>query len=385
MCGLWQADHMGQFRGVDLDGLELAGERLLLRPWQLGDVARVHEVMQDQRMHRFVALPNPYTAVDARRFVTEIATLSRSDGTGLDCAVVEHASGRVVGSASLRLGGDAEIGYWVAPDAQGNGYAAEASRVLAKWSLEVGLPRVRLACDVRNLASARTALITGFRFEGVTRNGVTSPGGGWVPERRGDLARFARLAADPPGPVPYAFTPFPVAGLTDRILRLRVMCAEDADALSETDDELTLRWSFTGLPSTADEVRRTAAHAGLEWLVGSTASLSMVDVATGAVAGSLRLRKPGPPQVGGLGYVVHPAFRGRGYTTRALRLLAPWAFDVADFARLELGAKVGNDASLRAAAAAGFEADGIRRRRLRNSDGTFSDEVRYALINPRYA
>jgi RimJ/RimL family protein N-acetyltransferase len=46
---------------------------------------------------------------------------------------------------------------------------------------------------------------------------------------------------------------------------------------------------------------------------------------------------------------------------------------------------VGNDASLRAAAAAGFEADGIRRRRLRNSDGTFSDEVRYALINPRYA
>src|SRR5213079_2254069 len=88
-----------------------------------------------------------------------------------------------------------------------------------------------------------------------------------------------------------------------------------------------------------------------------------------------RLRKPGPPQVGGLGNVVHPAFRGRGYAGRALRLLVPWAFEVADFARLELGAKVGNTASLRAAESAGFEPDGIRRRRLRNPDQTFSDEA----------
>ncbi|HKC30061.1 MAG TPA: GNAT family N-acetyltransferase [Jatrophihabitans sp.] len=376
---------MGQFRGVDLDDLELVGDRLVLRPWQSDDAARVHKAMQDQRMHQFLALPNPYTAVDARRFVTEIATIPRADGTGLDCALIERGTGRVVGSASLRLGGDPEIGYWVAPDAQGHGFAAEASRVLAEWAFELDMPRVRLACDVRNLASARTALAAGFRFEGVTRNGVTSPGGGWVPERRGDLARFARLPADPTCRVPYAFAPFPEEGLTDGVLRLRVMEADDAATLSETDDDLTVKWGFTGQPSPPDDVRRNAARAGLDWLVGTTASLSMVDVATGAVAGSLRLRKPGPPQVGGIGYVVHPAFRGRGYTTRALRLLAPWAFDVADFARLELGAKVGNDASLRAAAAAGFEPDGVRRRRLRNPDGSFSDEVRYALINPRYA
>jgi RimJ/RimL family protein N-acetyltransferase len=65
-------------------------------------------------------------------------------------------------------------------------------------------------------------------------------------------------------------------------------------------------------------------------------------------------------------------------------LVVRWAFDVLDMARLELGAKVGNDASLRAAAAAGFEPDGVRRARLRNSDGSFSDELRFALVNPRY-
>ena len=51
---------------------------------------------------------------------------------------------------------------------------------------------------------------------------------------------------------------------------------------------------------------------------------------------------------------MHPAFRGRGYTTRALRLLVGWAFDACDWPDW-------------------------------NSDGTFSDEVRYALINPKYA
>lgn len=111
----------------------------------------------------------------------------------------------------------------------------------------------------------------------------------------------------------------------------------------------------------------------------------MVDAATGAFAGELSMRKVGPPQIYGIGYSVHPQFRGRGFTTRALRLVASWAFGQADIARLELGAKPGNLASQRAAATAGFEADGIRRTRLRNADGTFSDEVRFALVNPRYA
>jgi ribosomal-protein-alanine N-acetyltransferase len=74
-----------------------------------------------------------------------------------------------------------------------------------------------------------------------------------------------------------------------------------------------------------------------------------------------------------------------GLATRALRLLVPWAFDVVDLGRLELGAKVGNDASIRAAENAGFEHDGVRARRLRNPDGTFSHEVRFALTNPKYA
>jgi RimJ/RimL family protein N-acetyltransferase len=374
---------MGRFGAVELDDLELAGDRLLLRPWRPLDAPRVVEIMRDASMYEFLALPRPYQHSDARYFIHGIAARGRAEGTALECAVVDRASDRLVASAALRLR-EEEVGYWVAPDARGNGYAAEATRVLTDWAFSVGLERVRLACDVRNLASVRTALAAGFRFEGVARNAVTSVGGGAVPPRRGDLARFSRLPDDPPGPVPYAFPPLPAEGLSDGVVLLRVTLPEDAVALIETDDELTLRWGFGGRAHTlADGVRETR-QGGLQWLVGSAAPFSIADVATGRVAGSLRLRKAGPPQVGGIGYVIHPDFRGRGYTTRALRLLVPWAFEVADFARLELGAKVGNDASLRAAANAGFQPDGVRERRLRNSDGTFSDELRYVLINPKY-
>ena len=58
------------------------------------------------------------------------------------------------------------------------------------------------------------------------------------------------------------------------------------------------------------------------------------------------------------------------------------AFADGGFARLELGAKTANLASRRAALAAGFAPDGVRAARLRNPDGSYSDEVRFALINP---
>ncbi|MGI8761928.1 MAG: GNAT family N-acetyltransferase [Jatrophihabitantaceae bacterium] len=142
------------------------------------------------------------------------------------------------------------------------------------------------------------------------------------------------------------------------------------------------RLGVTGQAHSPDQVRRECDRAGLDWLVGAGAPFSMVDVATGEVAGSIRLRLAGPPGVGGIGYVVHPRFRGRRYTTRALRLLSAWAFEHGGYARLELGAKIGNVASQRAALAAGFQPDGLRAARLRNPDGSFSDEARFALVNP---
>jgi RimJ/RimL family protein N-acetyltransferase len=363
--------------GRSFADIELTTRRLLLRPWRAEDASSVFEAMQHRQMHEFLSLPDPYTMQDAVSFVSEVANANRADRSGLGSAVVERASGAVVGSADLRysktnlLGAD--IGYAIYPPAQGNGYAAEATRALTEWGHTQGLNRIELRCAVTNLASAATALAAGFAFEGLHRAQLRIPSGEVA------SACFARLAADSGD----AIAPdFPRLGvLDDGVIGLRVVQPEDAEPFWEQDaDPESLRFGFRGHPASRDEVAAATGRAGLDWLVGSLASLAVVDKASGEFAGSVRLRMSGPPQVARVGYATHPAFRGRGYATRAVRLLAGWAFDVAGLVRLELGAKIENIASQRVALAAGFATDGIRTARLRNADGSFSDEARFALV-----
>ena len=375
---------MGRYQEVELDDVELTGDRLLLRRWQPADADAVFAIMQDDSMFDFLALPRPYTREVAREFVERFGHEGRGEGTGIGCAVVERASGRLVGSAALRhLDARCDIGYWVAPDARGHGYAAEATRVLAGWAFEHGVHRVELLCNLGNVASVRSALAAGFRYEGVVRGydfGPVEPGSST--RLHLDVACFARLRTDAGMPIAPRFPRLGEA-LTDGVIALRPTTPADVDGWAEQElDELTVRWGFDAAPPPREAIEAVPRRAGLEWLVGNCARMTIEDVASGRFAGSVQLRTTGPPGVGGVGYVVHPAFRGRGYTTRALRLLSRWAFEAAGFARLELGAKTGNVASQKAAVAAGFEPDGVRAQRLRNPDGTYSDEARYVLLKP---
>jgi RimJ/RimL family protein N-acetyltransferase len=373
---------VGVFRGVELDDLVLESDRLALRPWRHDDAAAVAAALADGSMHTFLAVPNPYTMSDAVEFVHSIARTERSAGTGLECAVVDRASRSLVGSATLRLPHgmrSSDIGYWIAPTAQGKGYATEATRALAGWAFEQGVHRVEVRLDVRNVVSARVALAAGFGFEGIRREVLRDEDG------RVDMAVFVRTVTDSGAAVPAKFPALPDGGLSDGVLSLRSPLPQDIDSFTEQEaDPLTLLTGFTGAAPPQAMMRRMLNRARLDHLVGPGTYFAMVDVATGQFAGSVRLRSSGPPNVAALGYAVHPRFRGRGFTSRALRLLSAWAFDEAGFARLELGAKTDNIASQRAAESAGFVAEGVWRSRLRNPDGTFSDEARYALINPRY-
>jgi RimJ/RimL family protein N-acetyltransferase len=374
---------MGRWQDVELMDVALETDRLILRPLTADDATAVHTAMQNADMHRFLPLPDPYAEADARQFVTELAQRGRREGTALELGLVERARGRLVGTAALRLptGGletAAEIGYAVYPSGQGNHYAAEAARALAAWAFQHGVARAQIRCHPANAASVKVALSAGFRYEGVARAGHMIASG------PADAAVFGRLPADSGEPTPPVGAPLPAQGLNDGMLRLRLRRSEDLDAVmeEETDPE-TLRWGFSRQPPKRDEVAALIDRAALEWLVGPALRMSMVDVATDRVAGSIQIRLGGLPGVGLVGYGVHPAFRGRGYTIRALRLLRAWAFDIGGFARLELGAKVGNVASQTVALRAGFDPDGVRVGRLPNPGGTYSDEVRFASVNPR--
>ena len=183
---------------LDLTGVDLATEvvrteRLLLRPPVDADADAITRACQDPDNQRWLSgLPSPYTREHAVTFVGETAPGGRKEGREMICAV--EADGVLVGMCGLheltggRLG--PEIGYWTAPWARRQGYAAEAAAGLARWALDHCAPRVHLYTDVANTASQAVARRAGFTEEGVVRGCLSYRDG-----RRADAVLFGRLAS----------------------------------------------------------------------------------------------------------------------------------------------------------------------------------------------
>lgn len=146
--------------------------------------------------------------------------------------------------------------------------------------------------------------------------------------------------------------------LADEVVRLRPFTLDDVPAVTAAcqDPEIS-RWTAT-IPTPYTEQH---AH---DWISGHAESndveLAIVERETERLAGAIGLVL-GPPGIGEIGYWAVPEFRGRGYTTGALRLLAGWAFDERGLARLQLMTFPGNRASERVAEKAGFQREGLLR------------------------
>lgn len=100
----------------------------------------------------------------------------------------EKGTGELIGSTGLhRIRWDVprvEIGYWLASSKTGNGYATEAARALARVAFEeLGVRRVEIRCDDRNLASAAVALRCGFALDAVLANYARGTDGSLRAER----------------------------------------------------------------------------------------------------------------------------------------------------------------------------------------------------------
>lgn len=64
-----------------------------------------------------------------------------------------------------------ELGYWVRPEAQGQGHVGEAVALLTALAFErLDARRVEIRCDERNVRSRAVAQRCGFELEGVLRN-----------------------------------------------------------------------------------------------------------------------------------------------------------------------------------------------------------------------
>ena len=127
----------------------------------------------------------------------------------------------------------------------------------------------------------------------------------------------------------------------------------DADDWSDAQDDECARWF--GWPCRPG-VERCRAH--LERVANNAEPGSFtwaIRVSAGFAGGADLKLHEGHWNVS---YFVHPAHRGRGIATRALRLVCGWAFDGLDLDVVSTRVRAGNAASLRVLAKVGFRPTG---------------------------
>jgi RimJ/RimL family protein N-acetyltransferase len=359
----------------------IAGPGVLLRPARLADADQITAACADPAIQRFVpGLANPYTRSDAVTWITDGRTAARAAG-GLTLVMADPDTDQVLGSAAVhhvdRFDCVCELGYWVAPWARGRGLATSATATLSRWAHEHGVHRVELCTDPVNWPSQRVAIAAGFRREGVRR-----AAGRARDESRYDLVLWARVASDPPGPTPRLLPDLPAGTLGDGTILLRPLWTEDTQNLYQLQS--LPEFVASHVPPEAprwDQVLRRCAEAPSMWLAGERAELTIRDTATGEFAGQIGLyyQEPTTGQAM-IGYGMLPQWRGKGYATRAVRLLADWAFQQVGIARLIAGTAPENVASQRVLERVGFLREGYLHSRLPGAGGGRIDDLLYALL-----
>ena len=146
----------------------LETERLVLRPYNDGDLESLHAVYSDAEVVRWLYY-GPSTLEQSReKLARKIAGSELSEEHGLSAAV-QLRDGTYVGDAVLFYFSvehkTVEIGFSFDPRHQGKGYASEAARTLVDWAFSQGFHRVIGRLEPRNTASARVLEKLGMRRE----------------------------------------------------------------------------------------------------------------------------------------------------------------------------------------------------------------------------
>jgi len=278
--------------------------------------------------------------------------------------------------------GAAEVRFWVAPGARRRGAATAALRTLSEqiFAGAPGMPRLQrleLLIHQDNPVAQRVALAAGYVREGERRGALPNPAGG-----RDDMLVYSRLAGDTGVPAERLLPDLPGGELTDGVVTLRPLGPADIDFYTELHAIAdVIDTSVPPHQPSPEEVRRRCTWAESNWLAGTRADMVVVDTETGAPTGGMGLfyMEPSTGQAM-IGYSQLPAWRGRGYVTRAVQLLSLWVFAETGVARLIAGTNPTNKGSQRVLERAGFHQEAYLRSRLPGPGNTRVDDVQYVLL-----
>ncbi|WP_327633817.1 GNAT family N-acetyltransferase [Kribbella sp. NBC_00482] len=160
----------------------LAGDLVVLRQLDEGDYEALSAAMDDPDVARLTGSHGEIGEEQAREWMR-----TRKDQTDrLDLAIVDKASGAVVGEAVLndwdRDNQCCNFRILIGASGQGRGLGTEATRLIVGYGIEqLGLHRISLGVYTFNPRARRAYEKAGFKTEGVLRDALLWEGE-WVDE-----------------------------------------------------------------------------------------------------------------------------------------------------------------------------------------------------------
>lgn len=348
--------------------------RVTLRAHTEADLPAIVEQSNDPDSQHFTTVPMPaggYGLDDARDFALGLVPAGWRNGTEFGWAIEADlgSAPRYCGTTGLGLAANentAEVGFGLHPTARGHGVMSTALRLVRDYGFDVaGVAAIRWRARAGNWASRRVAAAAGFRFDGTIRKSVNL---------RGELvdAWVATITADDDrAPIRLPVTP----ELSGDGVRLRAFTDADADRIVEAcNDPVTRQW----LPRLANEYTADDARDFVESLRESAATrqgfgwcfTAPSDAAS--VGGSITASYSTAIGRAEIGYWTHPAARGRGLTSAAVRTVVEFLEGTGVRSALIRCAST-NLASRRVAERAGFTLIGTQPASDVLADGTIDD------------
>lgn len=149
--------------------LPIETDRLTIRRFTSADRSALAKLYADPEVMRYI----PYGVLDEAGLEQVLAKYARveADRGFTFWAIVDRATARFVGDVGFGVyepTGEPELGYSLARNAWGNGYASEAARACVVAALEhLDVPRVVALVDADNTASLRVADRIGMERQGL--------------------------------------------------------------------------------------------------------------------------------------------------------------------------------------------------------------------------
>jgi len=152
-------------------------DRLSLRPWRLEDCEEFRPIATDPQVMRYIHGGKPWSEEQITEFVTRQMTGLESNGFCMWRLLLKQHPERLIGFCGLQpwrdrpgleigCGGVIEIGWWLARDCWGQGFATEAARAVLQYGFgRSGLEKLIAVTHRDNQASQRVARRIGLEFE----------------------------------------------------------------------------------------------------------------------------------------------------------------------------------------------------------------------------